>query len=66
MVRNSRMAEWIENPITIPERAWFLALHKISEKQPDVLYRALHAIAPEINCAKTKRKRKRPQLYVPS
>jgi len=66
MVRNSCMAEWIENPTTIPERVWFRALHKASEMQPDVLYRALHAIAREISTAKTTRKRKRPQFYVPS
>ena len=66
MVRNSRMAEWIENPTTIPEKVWFRALHEASEMQPDVLYRALHAIAREISTAKTTRKRKRPQFYVPS
>jgi hypothetical protein len=65
MQRNSKLADWVENPSTIPKELWPYALKLAVEAGHEPLFRSLHSVAPETGSFQRSRKRKRPVYYDP-
>jgi len=67
LVRNKKMAEWIEKPSTITKCVWPDALASAAEvADPSLLFQALRTVGSELGPSAGKRKRKRPSFYIPS
>ena len=63
--RNRGMDAWIDYPTSLPQGAWPNAFGKGWETGPDKVFRALVAASPAIQPKVRKRKRKRPDFYLP-
>ena len=66
MRRNSKLADWTENPCLLPRKLWPYALQLASQAGPEALFQSLHSVAPEMGYFQRSRKRKRPNYYDPS
>ena len=56
--RNIRLAQWVENPATVPKQLWKEATTLATKAGPETLFRLLRKIAPEVLPVRG-RKRKR-------
>ena len=56
--RNSRLAQWVENPATVPKHLWKEATTLATKAGPDTLFRLLRKIGPAV-LPEGSRKRKR-------
>ena len=56
--RNIRLAQWVENPATVPKHLWKEATTLAAKAGPEALFRLLRKIAPEVLPVRG-RKRKR-------
>ena len=56
--RNVRLAQWVENPATVPKHLWKEAVTLATKAGPETLFRLLRKIAPEVLPVRG-RKRKR-------
>jgi len=48
LARNTRLAEWLENPDTVPKHLWKEATTLATKTGPNSLYRVLRKIGPEV------------------
>jgi len=46
--RNIRLAKWVEDPATIPKHLWKEAMTLATKAGPEMLFRLLHKIGPEV------------------
>ena len=56
--RNVRLAQWVENPATVPKDLWKEACTLAAKAGPSMLFRLLRKIGPEVLPVRG-RKRKR-------
>jgi len=63
--RNKRFFEWAKNPNTLPPNLWPIALQLAAEAGHSELYARLLSVSSDLGTNKRKRKRKRPNRYVP-
>jgi len=66
--RNERLDQWMDNPETVEHKVWPDALKLVEKAGPNFLFRGLRSVlggdSTGSRCGK--RKRKRPQFYIPS
>ena len=55
--RNTRLAQWVENPAAVPKHLWKEALQLATKAGPETLFRLLRKIGPEVLPVSRKRKR---------
>jgi len=46
--RHSRLAQWVENPATVPKHLWKEAATLAAKAGPETLFRLLRKIGPEV------------------
>jgi len=65
--RNARLAEWVDNPATVPRYLWPEAMKLAMEASEGSLFCSLRALSgSNIGSTLGRRKRKRPRYYEPS
>ena len=64
--RNERLAQWVDNPMTVPRLLWPEAIELALEAGEDTLFQSLLALSGHaLGSMQGKRKRKRPSYYKP-
>ena len=59
MLRNIRLAQWVENPATVPEHLWKEAATLATKAGPDTIFRMLRKVGHEVLPVGNKKKRAR-------
>jgi len=63
-MRNTRLAEWVEDPSTVPQHLWKQALALATKAGPEIFFRLLRKVGPEVLPVRPRHKRKRSEEVV--
>jgi len=63
-MRNTRLAEWVEDPSTVPQHLWKQALALATKAGPEIFFRLLRKVGPEVLPDRRRHKRKRSEEVV--